>query len=88
MQDKDNDSGPRSNSTHSSRNTQRGFDSPIPPKWGTPVRGGGSKSENSSGDHFLSKNDDFTRGWTSDSTTWGMLRERTQKGGFWHDAMV
>ena len=50
-----------------------------PQNGGPPYGGGGSKSENSSGDHFLSKNDDFTRGWTSDSTTWGMLRERTQK---------
>ena len=56
---------------------------PNSPKWGTEVWGvGGSKSENSSGDHFLSKNDDFKGGWTSDTTTWGMLRERTHKGEY------
>ena len=38
---------------------------PPPPDSGTQVReggGGGSKSKNSLGDHFLSKNNDFTRG--------------------------
>ena len=35
----------------------------------------GSKLKNSLGDHFVSQNDDFARGWTSDITHRGMLRE-------------
>ena len=79
--------GPRSKSTHSGRNKQRSFDPPPPAppqpptcqKWGTQVRGvEGSKSKDSSGDHRLSISGDVPRGWTSNTTTWGMLRERTQ----------
>ena len=33
------------------------------------------------GDQYLSQNDDFTRGWTSDTISWGVLSERPQKGG-------
>ena len=60
-----------------------------PPPPGTPPAkngvpgygGGGSKSKNSLGDHFLAQNNDFTRGVTSDTTSWGMLHERPQKEG-------
>ena len=43
--------------------------------------GGGVQIGNSVGEYFLSQNHDLTRGWTSDTTTWGMLRERPQEGG-------
>ena len=73
----------RSKSTHSGRNTQRNFDPPPSPKNGYSDTGGrGSKSKNSSGDYFLSQNDDCTRGcYTSDPMFWGMLRERPLKKG-------
>ena len=56
-------SGPRSKYTHSGHNTQRSFDPPPPPKWGTQVRGGtGVKIQKKIGGSFLFLNDDFTRG--------------------------
>ena len=56
-------------------------DTPPPPpqtrQKGVPGYGGlkGSKTKNSLGDHFLSYNDDFTRGWTSGTIPWGIVRE-------------
>ena len=55
---------------------------PPPPKRGTQVGGGGgSKLKKIHWGSFSGPNDDFTRGWTSDTTTWGMLRERPPKEG-------
>ena len=52
---------------------------PYPTKLGYLGMGGGvggSTSKNSSRDHFMSKNDYFTGGWISDTTTWGMRNKR------------
>ena len=78
--------GSKNTQTHSGHNTQRIFDppSPSPLKWVPRYRGLGSKSKSSLEDHFLSQNEDFTKGQTSDTTTWGMLRERPKKGGVYN----
>ena len=71
-------SGPGSKSTHSIHNRQKNCDQPPKPsqKSGTWVRAGGRvETKNSSGGHFVSQNDHFTRGWTSIITHWGKLRE-------------
>ena len=39
---------------------------------------GGTK--NLLGDYFVSRNDDFTKGWVFDITHWGMVRKQAQKG--------
>ena len=57
--------GPRSESTHNSRNTPRSFGPPPPaPKKQYPGMGGRGveNRKNSLGYHFLSQNDDFTMG--------------------------
>ena len=56
--------------------------SPSSPKSGTQVAGpGGVKLKICIGDHFVSQNDDFTRGWTSIITHRGMLRTDPPNGG-------
>ena len=37
--------------------------------------GGGVKSKKPLGNHFVYQNYDFIRGWTSNITHWGMLRQ-------------
>ena len=43
--------------------------------------GGGVQIKKFIGDHFLSQNEEFTRGRTSATTTWGMLRKQPPEGG-------
>ena len=82
-------SGPRSESTHSDHNTQRSFNPPPDPPHPRARGGGGSKSKILLEDHFLSPNDDFTKGLDIGYHTLGYSMQMTQKkGGIWRPHLL